>query len=260
MSDSAHSKINRASKHIRELADLFNENRPFRYVLETNTVTNQRATMAKKNETVIQEARDIAGDAIHNLRAALDHAYFDIASPFASGDRGVKSVQFPFSVSADKFEAAAKIRLAHKVSPAFFVAIKSLRPYGETGGNKTLYRIHELDALDKHRFPVPTADYKTLRGAEMQSLIPHFPLGGDRTITLSQNSRDVVWFAPVRVGENIGHSVFPTPFMFEKDINIPVDIIFDVGENNAPMPIIPTLNAMVNATKESIRIIREASI
>jgi len=259
MSDSALSKVKRASKHIRELTNLLNEKPPFRYILETNTITNQRATISKKNEAVIQDLRDIAGDAIHNLRAALDHAYFDIVSPFAVGERGIKSVQFPFSINANKFKTAAENRLAHKVSTSFFTAIKTLKPYGEDGGNEILYLVHELDALDKHRFPIPTADYKILRGAEMQNLIPHFPFGVNSTIALSQNRRDIVWFAPVMASENIGHPIFPTTFMFEKDINVPVDIIFKVRGIGKPRAMVPTLNAMVDMTKHAIHVIREAS-
>lgn len=120
MSDSSAVKLNRASKRIEELNTFLREQRPFAYVVQTDVITGERATFAKKNEAIADEAAAIAGDAVHNIRTALDHAYWDIVRPFAQGSRQERAVQFPFSDKAADLEKAIKNRLAHQVSDRFF--------------------------------------------------------------------------------------------------------------------------------------------
>ena len=66
-----------------ELNKLFREKRPFTYVLETNTKTGQKATFARRNEIVANDAAIIIGDVIHNLRASIDYAYWEATNAFA---------------------------------------------------------------------------------------------------------------------------------------------------------------------------------
>ena len=73
MTDSAILKVDRAAKHVVDLNELFRKNRPFAYVIQTNTQTGERSTFAKHDETVINQAAVICGDVVHNLRTALDH-------------------------------------------------------------------------------------------------------------------------------------------------------------------------------------------
>lgn len=54
MANSANLKVDRAAKHVAELDDLFREQRPFSYILETDLKTGERATFAKKDEAVVE--------------------------------------------------------------------------------------------------------------------------------------------------------------------------------------------------------------
>ncbi|WP_200877938.1 hypothetical protein, partial [Aeromonas media] len=56
--DSAYLKVKRAEKHYAELAQMFKKKKPFGYFLETNCKTGERATFAKRNEDVANEARE----------------------------------------------------------------------------------------------------------------------------------------------------------------------------------------------------------
>jgi hypothetical protein len=161
MVDSANLKIDQAAKHVAALDELFRENRPFSYILETNVKTGERATFAKKNETVIDASRITIGDAVHNLRSALDHAYWGIVSSFAATEVERRKVQFPFSKTVARLDEAVKNRLADRVSPAFYQALIDLKPHGDPGGNELLYLIDEIDVLDKHKLLVPTGDLQT---------------------------------------------------------------------------------------------------
>jgi hypothetical protein len=104
MSDSPSLKIDQAEERITELNELFQKKRPFGYFVETNTQTGERATFAKRDRIVVSKAAVICGKIVHHLRSALDHAYWDIVSPFANTDQERKRVQFPFCQSAGRIE------------------------------------------------------------------------------------------------------------------------------------------------------------
>ncbi len=88
----------------------------------------------------------IIGDAIHNLRAALDLMASELARRNGASD---KDVYFPFAASADDLDAAIKARCFHKAGPASVKLLKeSIHPY--RGGNDTLCAVHDLDIQDKH--------------------------------------------------------------------------------------------------------------
>lgn len=253
MVDSALAKIDRAAKHIGELSQLVLKKRPFRYILETNEKAGYCSTYAERDEGVIGEAGDIAFDIVQNLRAALDYAYFEIVSPYAVSDGERRAVQFPFSESVERLDEAIKNRLAHKVSDAFFAAIVNLQPHGEAGGNKILFAVHKLAAGERHRFPTPVADYKEFAGWELRRQAPSFPQMLDGTRIGLGNNRfgDIQW--QIAANPKIRGSG-----VYKRELNVPVDIVFQVGALQDIKPMVPTLHAMVDVTKEAIQIIRAA--
>jgi len=107
---SAYLKLNRASKHISEVSSLLQEERPFRYILKTDVKSGKRFLGPKVNEAVIDDISLICGDAIHNLRAAIDHAYITVLKPYISSPSVLRSIQFPFSRTATDLEKACRTR------------------------------------------------------------------------------------------------------------------------------------------------------
>lgn len=257
MTDNASRKIDRASKHVRELNDLFKEKRPFYYVLETDVSSGQRSVGAKRNGAVIAEAVDIIADIIQNLRTALDHAYWPIVSPFAKNSREEKAIQFPFSETAERLDESAKKRLADRVSPSFFQSIIDLKPHGGSDGNQLLYLVHDLNCREKHRLPIPTADYKTLRSDDLRRQIPDWPSAVDNN-SISGFRRDVVWRSHDVSRLPKGKIMPPSLVKFEQELDVPVDIVFSVGPEGKLRPVVPVLNQMIDNTKKAIELIREA--
>ncbi|HTA04418.1 MAG TPA: hypothetical protein VK802_28855 [Streptosporangiaceae bacterium] len=93
----------------------------------------------------------VTGDVIQNLRSALDHLAYDLWLNEANGQGRGDRVYFPI----DKDEASYKKNKSGKtqgISAQSLAVIDSLRPYA--GGNNTLWRIHALNNLDKHRLLV----------------------------------------------------------------------------------------------------------
>lgn len=258
MEDSAQSKINRARKHIAEIGHLLREKRPFAYILETNVRTGERTTFAKKNVPVIAEIAGIAGDTVHNLRSALDHAYWEIVSPVATSDGDRKAIQFPFSETAARLKETIQTRLAHKVSDIFFHAILSLKPHGEVGGNESLWLIHKLDTIDKHRFPIPTGDYTRIDSDLVRAQAPDFPAGITNAV-FGGNNRDVTWRAANIDRTTLGNIVAPTMYKFQKELDVPVDVTMAFSNPNNRRPMIPTLRMMVDVTRQAILTMRAAA-
>jgi hypothetical protein len=95
----------------------------------------------------------IAGDALHNLRAALDILWRNVWHPIGGGRRDRS--EFPFPDSAESFKARTTPK--RSVKPRAQSVMKLLRQImAYKGGNKLLWALHEADAADKHRLLIPT--------------------------------------------------------------------------------------------------------
>jgi hypothetical protein len=186
--------------------------------------------------------------------SALDHAYWDIVSPFATTDRERRQIQFPFCEDPVRLEEAIKNALADRVAANFEAALKGLRPHGQPGGNKLLYLIHEFNILDKHRLLIPTGDYTRISSEIIRRQVPDFPGGIVADGHFGQNRRDMVW----RVQRMNRLKAADTSGILEQELDVPVEIVFAISSLRNQRPMVPTLNALVDVAKESINLIRAA--
>jgi hypothetical protein len=250
-------KLNRAAKHIAELCELFRNTRPYVLAIETDIGTAKRRLFPKENGTAIDHAGTIAGDVVHNIRSALDHAYWQIVAPCVSAAE-LKRIQFPFAEKADGLDSAMQRRLAQNAGTGFYCAIRHLKPYANPGGNELLFLVHELDILDKHRLLIPTADHLELRSTDVRTFAPDFPfdLGGG----VSFSSCAFQWqpSGPI-TQENLGSIKPPTFHIFERELEIPLDIVFRPWPAGPARPMVPTLNQMLDTARKTIQEIRAAA-
>lgn len=94
----------------------------------------------------------LVGDAIHNLRSALDILVCDLAR---INGKSTKSLKFPFAESEDALkDAIKKSNHRNRIGDKATDAIEALRPF--KGGNLLLRGLHEMDLADKHRLILPT--------------------------------------------------------------------------------------------------------
>lgn len=255
MSDSAELKIERAAKHVVELNELISEKHPFTFICETDTETHKRTAFVKEDEPTVCAVAAISGDIVHNLRTALDHAYWGIVSPHVTTPREESNIQFPFSKTAARLEESIKNRFADRVSPKFFQALIDLKPHGDSGGNELLYLIHQLDALDKHRLLIPTCDETRLPYTEIERILPGFPIRAGAGVVFTRCEFE---WRPKTLPADIGHAKPPTTNIFEQELSIPIDICFTIFSPLKRYPTIPTLNKLVDVTREIIQTIRSA--
>jgi hypothetical protein len=150
-------KIKRAEKHIDEFKVevkrfLDHDPKPYALCVDVETEPSEPTVHVLKADPVPPGLLAIAGDAIHNLRSALDHLVFALAS--ANNFPVGKMTEYPIfegPITTAKVEA----RFEEKVEGMRKEVIEALRrvhPY--PGGNDTLWRLHSFDVIDKHKMLV----------------------------------------------------------------------------------------------------------
>lgn len=93
----------------------------------------------------------VLGDCVHNMRSALDHIVFELASRHTQSlpDGVVRRSEFPIFSERLAFQESgrAKIKAIHPEAQGL---IEAMQPYN--GGDWSLLMLlHELDCVDKHR-------------------------------------------------------------------------------------------------------------
>jgi hypothetical protein len=145
-------KVERAKKHVSDLeagVGTFLGTQP--YVVRTNRDPQTRQPvhyLASVGNTPVVLAT-ITGDAIQNLRSALDHLAHHLVSVGKGRPGPFYHSEFPIFDSATEYETG-KGRKIEGMRPEAKQAIDAVKPY--KGGNDTLWRLHKLNLTDKHRF------------------------------------------------------------------------------------------------------------
>ena len=150
--DGAWAKLDRAKHHISDLIQqktAFLDSNPYDVTPEYYTEKDMTVYFLDHFTAVPMELPLIIGDAVHNLRSALDLAAWS-AYRVDHKDEG-RHIYFPISSDPAVYstESARKLR---GVNRAFQEAVASFKPY--RGGNDLLFGLHKLDLTDKHQLPV----------------------------------------------------------------------------------------------------------
>ena len=146
-------KIKRARKHLDDFEDQFKSgNEAFNATL-VGVVGHPDAPRVIVDVTTCDLPHDITlplGDAVHNLRAALDHLVCQLAIAAGNPTACEKKTQFPIF----KNGAKASYSKIESISPAAQTAIKELQPFRRRPDDPEgdpLWVLSELDNIDKHR-------------------------------------------------------------------------------------------------------------
>jgi hypothetical protein len=155
-------KVKRAEKHLRDLAaEILTLTHTTILTPDPDTgvpphpISLLHPNNFQKIPTMSFDAVTTAGDVIHNIRAALDHLArqlvivgMDCAPTIPLTDGELRQIEFPIAETSKKYESG-KAAKTKGMLPEAIQAIDDLKPY--KGGNDALWRIHELDNIDKHR-------------------------------------------------------------------------------------------------------------
>lgn len=255
--NSAHLKISRAKKHTAELSELLKEKCLFSYMLETNTRTGERATYAKENIEFVSQAAIIIGDVIHNLRASIDHAYWEATNEFAKSEGEKRNIQFPITSTEKAFNESVLPGLPCRVSGKFVTNLKSLRPWRDKGGNHYLCSIHDLDVTDKHKLLIPVGNYTKITSEIIQKEVPDFP-DGLENCTIGSCRRDVGWRVPPLNRQQRRANKVPKSGVIEHEINVPVGVAFSTNDLNFE-PVMDSIHKLIGVASATIECFKEGT-
>jgi hypothetical protein len=142
-------KLARAGRHIAELNELagsYLNAKPFslRKTAESNGDLVWRVSIDRQ---VPIEWSAIVGDAVHNMRSALDLLAWQLVE--ANSNQPSRDTCFPIAGGTGiQFEQVLR-RALLGLSDQAIKFVRRLRLY--SGGNQTLSQLHALDIVDKHR-------------------------------------------------------------------------------------------------------------
>jgi hypothetical protein len=147
-------KIARAKQHITDLEreiNAFHASHPYERVVELDPDDPSKSLHKFKLTQPLPWILDcIVGDAVHNLRDALDTAVYSIA--IAAGKTDPKHTAFPFAGSPEHFERNALGRC--KDLPKEILAVfRAYQPY--RAGNDMLWALNDICVRSKHTLLAP---------------------------------------------------------------------------------------------------------
>ena len=237
-------KVERAGQHIKQLEGLLN-----RYVSE-----NRKIFSPKYQERAFKQGRDlrfaehgrhmptVLGDAIHNLRASLDHAYCILIQ--ANGHTLTDYSKFPFGGNdwVDiKGSIDGNIRAGNGPSETVrdFIGTE-IQPFPR--GKHNLWDLHRLDITDKHERILPMGSYAFIANAEIT--YPDTPGGGLflKNTTFTNFSRIAGAGAKVILRDHVKNAF---------------DVTFGIGQPLEGMPILDTLQHLQDSVTHCLKGLRE---
>jgi hypothetical protein len=165
----AHLKIKRANEHIADLEKTISS------LPESDIATveinpqggNEVIKHDFGNPDVLTDLALIAGDAVHNLKCALDYTWLETISVLVP-DAVSKFSKFPIYATKDKLEGALRGKKIDTACPDLFkLVVDEIKPYN--GGDFAIWSVHRLDIRDKHRLLIPALHYSSVSGIETKN-------------------------------------------------------------------------------------------
>ena len=188
----------------------YSSRKPYVLVPSIDSVTCSVNLIFEEREKIPENFSLIIGDAIHNLRSALDILVIDI---FKS--RGLEvdgRIGFPIAQSENAFEKIIRKGEFKKLDMGILEIFRNFKPF--RSGSVLLAGLHDLDIEDKHKrllFAVAYSDFQTL----MQFVIPK-----KGTVHGSSAVGNII-----RVGTGFGITPYDH-FDIDKEYDVKIQVVF----------------------------------
>jgi hypothetical protein len=161
-------KIDRANKHISDIEQrLRTSANRYGPSLHIDGKTGEQFLCCYfTDETLISDLAPMAGNAIHDLRSALDIAWIG-AIPAENVSSHTK---FPVDPEGSREKLDSTLTKKAKVPfpvPVLSLALDGVKPYH--GGDADILALHILDIDDKHRSLIPMVALVNINGVELEN-------------------------------------------------------------------------------------------
>jgi hypothetical protein len=160
-------KIERANKHISDLeARLDGLQNKILVSVERNPHSgSERIKYDLQDRAVADDAAILMGDAVHNLKCALDYTWArTIERTIPTLNEFTKFPVYP----KDSLEGALRgKKIDVSCGPLFNLIVSQIKPYD--GGNFAIWSVHQIDKGDKHRLLIPIIHYSSADSIEIEN-------------------------------------------------------------------------------------------
>lgn len=243
-------KVERADHHIGQLETIFRD-----YVRK-----NLKRLRPERNHRLLKQGRradpitfpkhtpTILGDAIHNLRASLDHAYHITCD--ANRAKFDKYRKFPFGKDWQSIKGSIDGHKEKGTTPSDAVIsaiLDEIQPY--VGGKLGLYNLHDLDITDKHLVLIPTLSRMEIDRLEFVDDAGAKTGGGFANLSIMVNQGQGAEF--VQTG--------PRGAILKSNPKDTFKICFGRGQPFEGDEILATIRSMKAATIEALDILERAA-
>lgn len=233
-------KVDRAKRHVAEFQHVaigYLKSDFYRVINEAN---QDSGFYGIRVDIIVEPPPELflcMGDAIHNLRTALDYVATKIVRDHTGS---AQFVTFPFDELRQTLMARAKNGPLELALPGITdLIIDQIRPFKQ--GDGLLWALTKLDKIDKHNMLVPTVAPTFIR---MENLV-----GDDESTIIRMDCpytpTNRYFLSSVQKFEVKGKV---TPYF---------DVLFKEGEVVVGKPVLPALLHMGKAVKSAIEIIEE---
>jgi hypothetical protein len=173
-------KIERTNQHINDLHlqwREFSKTSPYSVLVNEDPETGDGILQISMDQPAPEGILLIVGDALHNLRSALDYAMSDIEFD-TTGARDPHTA-FPIRRTRNELVNSVNGGLKHKVPKSVIDHIlNTVQPYSR-GMGEPLLSLHLLEIQDKHRLLIAKKDITHIRSI-------HCKDGGGKYFTVSE--------------------------------------------------------------------------
>lgn len=242
-------KVERAKHHVRDLETIFG-----RYVSDNvkRLAPERKHRLLKRGQvarpaTFPKHTPTVLGDALHNLRASLDHAYCILIEH--NGGTADDYARFPFYQKRSELEGSINGQKKAGKSPSEAICaaiVDEMQPYD--GGKLGLYGLHRLDITDKHLVLIPTEPRMHIGRLEFldERGIPRAAMH-NLTLAMSDSSAR-------RGAEFIGAG--PGGAVLHDDPKTAFDICFEKGQPFEGESIIKVVGSLSEAVAGSLELLK----
>jgi hypothetical protein len=233
----ARRKIDRADKHIDDVErEVLALERHYVSAIETDKQTGGQSIKYECPglQDRLTDIALITGDAVHNLRAALDYAWVGVIDALKLPP--TRWTKFPFADRPETLNKALLQRNINGASPTLFKKIMTdIQPY--RGGDAFLWSLHHADITDKHKLVLPLIDYTGATDIRVED---------EHGVIYPVN------VAPRRGSQGIIFFDFPPNFNIKNKGNISVSIFFHEGSVLAGVPILEELYGLSSSAMKVV--------
>lgn len=162
-------KIERANDHIADIQSrLHASSDDYGPSLHVDGKTGEQFLYYKQGDRYLRsDIALMAGDAVHNLRSALDIAWVETIKRVSPASL-TKWTQF--TVPDSKTKLVGDLTKTGKIDPAselFDFMVNRVKSY--EGGDTDIVALHNLDVDDKHRLLIPVVAVTGIKGVELKN-------------------------------------------------------------------------------------------